>query len=547
MKKYNGKRATALFLTSALIATTMLSGCGKKKVDYMDEDGKKGKSEGGSLSARLGIPESYDGDLDVGESGLKSIKISDPDIIVPDKDSMSVVYYTANDMNNEYKKNIAETFFDKSKGIYLYSWEKPYKGDIEAEIEVYQGLIDDATESGDTESLEWYNEYIDNLKQQLTEATDEREGAGDYSGDEYIGNVGNNQFMLSFMNAAEGLGSYFDISLYPDTSSLKYKPYEGAASAYYYDGEYSDEEEMEDSANKCSMTSDEAVEMATDFLQKCGIEDIVNTGVSDLVWEYDDSSYNILAMENDGYVVTFSRSVDGVAPYAGTTYMLEYLWDDDVFYDAAYETYKVCVDDNGILEASCYDFLKPTGDKEENVELMSWEKVLEALATATSDFYSKNKTSYSSITFNDVRLSYYRIADGDKYKYIPVWIFAQCEEAEGELDEEYPVQLIMLDAVTGELLDLKEILPAEEYSFEDEYLEEDENMDEDFSIDDSDDGSMTSDEDIDADDTDADFDIVDDSDMGDDSDIVDDSDMGDDSDMEDDSNLDTDIDLDDEL
>ncbi len=513
MKKYNGKRATALFLTSALIATTMLSGCGKKNVDYMDEDGKKGKSEGGSLSARLGIPESYEGDLAVGKSGLKSIQISDSDIVVPDKDSMSVVYYTANDMDNEYKKNIAETFFDKSAGIYLYDWEKPYKGDIEAEIEIYQELIDDATKSGDTESLEWYNEYINSLKQQLTEAADEREGAGDYSGDEYIGSVGNNQFMLSFMNASEGLGSYFDISLYPDTSSLKYKPYEGASAAYYYDGEYADDEEMENSSNKCSMTSDEAVEMAADFLHKCGIDDVVNTGVSDLVWEYDDSSYNILAMENDGYVVTFSRSVDGIAPYTGTTYMLEYLWDDNVFYDAAYETYKISIDDNGVLEASCYDFLKPTGDKDENVELMSWEKILEALETAVSDFYSENKTSYSSITFNDVRLSYYRIADGETYKYIPVWVFAECEESEGELDEEYPIQLIMLDAVTGELIDLRDVLPAEEYSFEDEYIDDDTNMDDDFSIDDTDDDSMISDEDIDLGEPDVDFDIEDDSNL----------------------------------
>ncbi len=514
MKKYNGKKVTAILLTSALVATTVLSGCGKKKVDYVDEDGKKGKSEGGSLSAKLGIPETYEGEVAVGESGLKSVKISDSDIVVPDKDSMSIVYYTVNDMDNEYKKNIAETFFDKSSGIYLYDWEKPYKGDIEDEIELYQGLIDEATKSGDTESLEWFNEYMTSLKEQLTEASDEREGAGDFSGDEFIGSVGNNQFMLSFMNSSDGLGSYFDISLYPSTSSLKYKPYEGASIAYYYDGEYVDDEEMEGAANKCSLSSDEAVEMATEFLNKCGIDDVINTSVSDLVWEYDDSSYNILAMEMDGYVATFVRSVDGVSPYTGTTYSLDYLYDDNVFYDAAYETYTVYVDDNGILEASCYDFLKTTGDKEDNVELMSWEKVLESLETAVSSFYSENETSYDSVTFNDVRLSYYRIAEGDTYKYIPVWIFAECEEYEGELELDYPIQLIMLDAVTGELIDLKDVLLAEDYSFDVDYPDDDYMEEDDFSIDDTDDDTIISDEDIDL--SDPDLDLDDDSDLDDD-------------------------------
>ncbi|MGN0393895.1 MAG: hypothetical protein ACI4EF_00870 [Coprococcus sp.] len=508
MKKSNAKKATALLLTSVLVATTLLSGCGKKKVDYMEE-GEGGKADSGDLATKLGIPESYDGEVAVGKSGLTSIKISDTDIVVPDKDSMSVVYYERNDMDNAYKQKIAEALFDKSQGIYLYDWDKPYKGDIEAMIEQYQSLVDEATKSGDTDSVEWYTEYIETLKQQLSEASDKREGAGDYSGDEFIGNVGKNQFMLSVMNTSEGLGSCFSFSLYPSDSYLQYRPYEGAAMAYCYDGAYTDDEEMEDSSNKCSLSSDEAVEYASSFLSKCGINDVINTSVTDLTWEYDNSVYDIIAMENDGYVVNFSRSVDGVVPYTGYTYMLEYMWDSDLFYDTAYETYKLNVDDNGIIEAECYDFLKPTGEKDSNVELLTWEKILECLETAVSDFYSENATNYDKITFNDVRLSYYRISDGEnRYKYIPVWIFAQCEEYEGELDTDYPIQLIMLDAVTGELINLKDVLVAESYDMEDDSDYDIDYDDDTIIMDDSeegqDDGDIIIDDGSDAEDIDTD-------------------------------------------
>ncbi len=462
MKKHNGKKVTAMLLTSALVAATALSGCGKKTVDYMDDGENGGKSDGGDIATRLGIPKSYDEEISVGKSGLTSVKISDSDIVVPDKDSMSVVYYEKNDMDNEYKKQVAEALFDKNEGIYRFDWDKPYKGDIELMIKQYQDLIDDATKNGDNESVDFYKESIDSLNEQLSVASDEREGAGDYSGDEFIGTVGKSQFLLSFMSSSEDLGSYFSFDLYPSDSYLQYRPYEGATAAYCYDGAYTDED-MEDKTNKCSMTSDEAVEFAGSFLSKCGINDVINTSVSDLTWEYDNSAYDIIAMENDGYVVNFARSVDGVAPYTGYTYMLEYMWDSDLFYDTSYETYTINVDDNGIVSASCYDLLKPTGDKDTNVELMSWENILESLENAVSEFYSENKTSYDKITFNDVRLSYYRVADGDRYKYIPVWIFAQCEQNEGELDTEYPIQLIMLDAVTGKLINLKDVLASATY------------------------------------------------------------------------------------
>ncbi len=49
----------------------------------------------------------------------------------------------------------------------------------------------------------------------MTNATDERTGAGDYSATDFIGNIGDNEYMLSFSDPEEGLGANFELSYYP--------------------------------------------------------------------------------------------------------------------------------------------------------------------------------------------------------------------------------------------------------------------------------------------------------------------------------------------
>ena len=96
-----------MLLVTMLAATTAFSGCGKKDVDYdMGEGGTEegGTGDGGELSSRLGVPESYDGEIEVGDSGLDKIKIEDDDIITPASDSMSIVSYKKNTFDNAYKQ-----------------------------------------------------------------------------------------------------------------------------------------------------------------------------------------------------------------------------------------------------------------------------------------------------------------------------------------------------------------------------------------------------------------------------------------------------------
>lgn len=452
MKKTFG-RAVATTVAATLVLGMALTGCGKKDVDYnVDGEDSASGGEGGTLTSRLGIPESYSGSLEGidNATGLTEVKIDAATITVPDSDKMSVVYYEPVQGDNEYRKRICENFFDVNSGIYVYSWDKPYKEDVEREIEQWKTLMASATSD---DELNYYQEYLDELNEQLKDASTEREGAGNYDADTYVGSVGENMFMLSFSTGEAEGGGAFSISYYPSDALVQYKSVEGAAYAYCYSDDFTDEENSSD-VNKASMTEDDAVARTLEFLAGCGISDVVETNVSGLTWDFSDANYETLETVKDGYAVTLKRSVNGIAPYTPYVYSLDVLSTSDAWYDTANETFEISIDDNNILEAYCSNFYKATGQTDDNVDIMTWEEALAALPAAINKYYTAYTTSYSSIDFNDVRLSYYKLKDGDVYKYTPVWVFAQCEDYDGKLDYDYPTQLIMLDAVTGEYIDI---------------------------------------------------------------------------------------------
>lgn len=131
--------------------------------------------------------------------------------------------------------------------------------------------------------------------------------------------------------------------------------------------------------------------------------------------------------------------------------------------------------DNGIFSVYGAYRTHYSGDKEENVKLLTWEEILERLPEAASDFFGAHSPRNNSITFNDVRLTYFKLYDGDRIKYTPVWAFADhMPGLNGELDPDYIVQLLLVDAITGEAIDYVDnlVLLASEITVGEEHTEE---------------------------------------------------------------------------
>ena len=74
---------------------------------------------------------------------------------------------------------------------------------------------------------------------------------------------------------------------------------------------------------------------------------------------------------------------------------------------------------------------------------------------AIPEFYKKYKTGYREVIFDHLELGYClrQTEDQDTYCFVPAWIFSRQEEADNDHDDPYTSQLVILDAVTGDLID----------------------------------------------------------------------------------------------
>lgn len=455
-----------LFIIFSLIVVQVICvGCDNKNSDYdMNVNDRQESNiydvdgfEREGIGKKLGVPKGYRSEIDTGASGLESITIDDSEISVPDTDKMDIVYFSPAYVSDTEKKRIAETLFEKEEGIYERDTSYRRKADIERDVEYYRNMIKLAEEEGDTAWAAYMENELNGLLKQLPNALEEYPEAGDYSGFEFLGKVGTTEYMLRVYNGSEG-GSASGVM-------FSYGPYGGykwlrqnivsdnvqvCSSAHY--SLYS--EEM-DNASDISM--DEAEDIARDFMTEMGIEDVGVSEAADLIWEYRNFNGNLLLNETNGYYFKFLRLIDGVQTYNGNVGSVDNLQFNDKYVNIPVEEYTLYVYDNQVVGAKWNQVIGNILDVEENVELLSYDEIIECLNKEAYKYYEKYLTLYNKIKFNDVRLTYYPVGDDEgKYKYIPAWVFSQYDEVVDGDNSANPVQLLVMNAMDGTVVDLVE-------------------------------------------------------------------------------------------
>lgn len=467
------KKLLAIGLISVLAIKTF-AGCEKKDVDYnMDHNQGQNSSDQGSalaegdLAGRLGIPDSCDISIDVGESGLHSITIVDDAIEVPDTDHMSIIHYTELELGNDYKREIAESLFDKEEGIYVYDYARRTKRDVEDDMEYRQIWLQCAQANGDTASAQGFAEELISLEAEYETAEDWYEPAGDFSGDIFIGTRDGREFRMGVYS--EG-NSVVNVSFsMNDREDIEYRPYEGE-----YDGPTrvgvarnigpSVDELI--GTNVAELTTREAVIAAESFLYDLGLPDVTQTDIQTLEWIYYEDGYGSytqnLETVYDGYVVNFVRAIDDIPRYDEriNSMLVTNIAEQDVYLEIPAERYSVYVDDNGVLGAKWNTIYASGGETEETVDLLSWDEIIEKANNNMAEYYTQYPDDHSDIIFNDVRLTYFPVADEEKengYQYIPVWVFVKHWEFDDGLRKlEDPQFLVVMNAMDGSIIDMVE-------------------------------------------------------------------------------------------
>ncbi len=482
------------------MGAALCTGCGKDKVDYnvgngtgretatgsdslAEKDTSSGSNtsgESGELRTKVNAPDSYEGEIPVGDSGLKSITIKADKIEVPDASTMSVIYCDRADGGADFKKNIIEKCFNTEKGLYVEDHKITNKEDYDLQIEEYQKKYDAAVAAGDDEYAQTVsdsmNEYRNDVHKMGIAA--DRTPLTNYdmnSGrEDYLGYIGEQLYSLSFSAPTSSFGIDVGMNVYPSQKLYSLRPLEGDYD--FIDVSFIEGENEETGVdNKDEMTAEEAQAIAGEFFDNIGYSDLELYYCTDLYWNYYDYKGDTIAEEADGYVINFVRSANGTEVYNPYLWNVDYLGtaSGDVSHLMTNEIYKAYVYDGQVVGINMKVGANKT-DEESNVSLLSWDEILEAAETGIPEYYGNldNKTGYLDITFDAVKLTYYRVKDTEfdedgneilkGYKIIPAWAFI-CTEPGKNVDstyvglgdkDMYPFQLVVINAMDGSVVDL---------------------------------------------------------------------------------------------
>ena len=203
MRQKLWRKKKFVVMAAAFACIAALSACGKKDTDYNVD---VGNGDGGSVQSKYSIPESCDTTFDAGSTGLKEIRLTDSDITVPNTGAMYVAPVKMKEIDPEYRKNLGEKLFDTDKGVYVYydmeNMDKLSKEDIQEYIDLYE-----QQKKADPSNAANYDSDIDRMNRLLQTTSKQRENAGDYSADEYMGTVGDLEYRISFPQEGEMNGN----------------------------------------------------------------------------------------------------------------------------------------------------------------------------------------------------------------------------------------------------------------------------------------------------------------------------------------------------
>lgn len=464
MKK--GYKGICVLAVASMLAMT---GCGDKKVDYnvsnfegdsvreYDSTGEITETAGSSdeaavteqipsvsvIAQKLEIPQSAHEELNTDGTLLKKITINASEIKVPNTDRMYTKEYTLVGGTDEDKEKILRAILDADTGIH-----------------------NAPSEAAMTKA------YVDII---LKRTDDEL----DLSADDFIGKIDGRIFEVHFINsdgsACSGIQLFELFREIPQelqelqVEHISYEalePMNSGLDEMLGDDEKEGLESLDEVENKCGMTIDEVRLKALGYFDKWNLWDVSEVSVADLCREGRDKEYNVVTTDKYGYDVSYVSAINGQLVYqpgANNIDTLRFKKSDidtiDSYYNSEITSYSIGIDDGGLNYFSCSWPMKSDDELHEVKNLISWDEALEDLQKVIPEHFA-GYDGYSDVTFDDVRLTYFRTKTGENtYEIIPVYVFAESMDSDSGNEvyaygSGYPLQLVMLDARDGQEVDI---------------------------------------------------------------------------------------------
>ncbi len=447
MKKYI--RRGSVFMLSILLAANLV-GCSNYEKNTVPEemDNDTGELvEGESLELKLGIEETWQAELAVGGN---SVKI-DAEVSIPDTNYMSILSLKETAYTNEKKEEILSVLCEGSD-VYSFDELNAPKFYYETRVKIQSQIIEDLAKAKEndtsmvTSETCWTEEDEANYEQELDiwdelsasyhSAPETGDDPGNYDANTYYCQQGD-EMMRIYFDPEEGIFSWVKDGIH----TIK----EGVSAADII----SNNTDVTYTDNLCAITQENAVDEALSYIVSLGYSDFMVSEVLPLRWDKYDSVGNFVECWADGYQITFTRSVDGVAEDT-CEYQIT-IGENEFTSKSCGEYIKVSINDTGIFNCGFSNIQEVEEVVTSDTLLLSFDEVCDTFLTILSSEDSNVITEDTK--FNSLDLIYFLYED--EYTYLlPVWRLSYMSNV--EYNKYNPIIYVLINAIDGSRIILNE-------------------------------------------------------------------------------------------
>ena len=456
------------------IVGTCLCGCDNKEIDSSAGDDRTTyiygdmiqEENGMTLADWLDVPSECDITFDTGKSKLTEIRLTDDGILIPDTDRAYVVDYDRIELDAADIQKMVESVFDRSAGIYCRDDddEDMTKEEIQRDIDFAEIYRQQAIKDGQADVAEMYESDIADMKSRQKKAPDTYDAVAEYSADKiYVGESNGGKYSL-WISGNDDEDSFRGLSVtYEEAGDQELDELAKVDDAVYVETvrESDAEAAASDLDNQCTMTENAAEGEALAFLAKLGISGFACVDVQPVVRRWQNSSFDTIEMEKNGYAFGFECQIGGIDIIYKDPTGVDNLQNDEGYVMQEGDRISVFIDDDGVFYMSARLCTDTESFARKKVSLLSWDDMLDSADKSIAEYYKKYPTAYSKVVFNKVELLYVPEAAKDgSVHYVPAWVFTQSDKTDvlnnESTDFEHISQMVYINAIDGKYIDIVE-------------------------------------------------------------------------------------------
>lgn len=465
------KKTRKIFLFMCMLC--FLSGCERKSVvmdpELISDTKEDGQEADNSTEKASSEEEVSDGTkeirkmLGMGDDWVWSTSLDTQSgpvniharILLPATNGMQVVKVKKKFYSGQDRKRLLETMLDKdSIRLDVEHPCFPTKHNLQSKISAFQKAVNalEGKEDRRVEEQSVFKYNIEKYQELLASAPDSvsPEDLGDYSYNYYIGSKDGTSYRVCFksdedLNISEMKMQNTQLDMVNGLQSWNY---------YVLDNIYNE--------NICSMTEDEALAKAKEFLYTLGINDMKCEKISYLEFykpaediEGDKNEQPIDQTETNGYEFIFSREIVDVA-IDNTIYLTEGQNMSMGMVPFVYAPEKIVIDinDSEIFKFEYFGIAEETSERSE-VKLLSYEQIKDIFCQNILDF-QKTDILGNLPEYKYLMLDYARISDPEDknvFSYVPVWKLGSYYEDDIHSHSTFFGTQIWINAIDGSVID----------------------------------------------------------------------------------------------